>query len=297
MPGATPLEAQRIPASLTRRAFGAGLVACAGVALYSNEVSRHQFEITQRTFYLNRLPNAFDGFRIVQISDLHLEEYTEDFFLRQVIEQVNALNADMVLVTGDFVSRGPLGYEVAYAAAGRCAQMLTGLTCKQRYGVLGNHDQAVGPALITAHMEENGLPILNNRYVRIERHGEYFFLAGTTSASSGGFPNLFEAIPPSPDAPLILMAHEPDFFDSVLTHPRGKFVDLMLSGHTHGGQVRLPFMRPLLLPPLGRIYVEGHFQTQNTQLYVNRGVGTVGVPFRLNCPPEISVQTLRPAQG
>ncbi len=261
--------------------------------LYANEISRHELEVTQRTFYLDRLPSSFDGFRIVQISDLHLEEYTEDFFLRHVIGHVNSLSADMVLVTGDYISRGPLGHQIAYAAAARCAQLLGTLSCPLRYGVLGNHDIAVGTTLITDHLEDNGLPILGNKSVRIERNGEYFWLAGVNSVS-GGYPNLVEAIPNRADAPLILMAHEPDYFDSVITHARGRYVNLVLSGHTHGGQVRLPGMRPLMLPPLGRIYTEGHYRCQNIELYVNRGIGTVGVPFRLNCTPEITVLTLRP---
>jgi predicted MPP superfamily phosphohydrolase len=88
------------------------------------------------------------------------------------------------------------------------------------------------------------------------------------------------------------MAHEPDYADVVLQHPRGQLVDLMLSGHTHGGQIQLPFIGPMVLPPLGKLYPEGLFHLQHMQLYVNRGIGTVGLPFRLNCPPEITVHTL-----
>ncbi len=92
------------------------------------------------------------------------------------------------------------------------------------------------------------------------------------------------------------MSHEPDYADDVAAHPRGPLVDLILSGHSHGGQIRLPIAGPLILPPLGRIYPEGHYHLpKNIQLYVNRGIGTVGLPFRLNCPPEITILTLQPA--
>jgi predicted MPP superfamily phosphohydrolase len=91
------------------------------------------------------------------------------------------------------------------------------------------------------------------------------------------------------------MAHEPDYADTVMAHPRGHLVDLMLSGHSHGGQIRLPFLGPLILPPLGEKYPEGHYRFNRMQLYVNRGIGTVGLPFRLNCPPEITVITLQSA--
>jgi predicted MPP superfamily phosphohydrolase len=91
------------------------------------------------------------------------------------------------------------------------------------------------------------------------------------------------------------MAHEPDYADAVLQHPRGKLVDVILAGHTHGGQVRLPWLGALVLPPMGKNYAEGYFQIGHMQLYVNRGIGTVGVPFRLNCPPEITLFTLQSA--
>jgi predicted MPP superfamily phosphohydrolase len=88
------------------------------------------------------------------------------------------------------------------------------------------------------------------------------------------------------------MCHEPDLADVFLPNPLFAKVDLMLSGHSHGGQIRLPFIGPLVLPPMGKKYVEGNFQVGRTQLYVNSGVGTVGLPFRFDCPPEITHITL-----
>ncbi len=89
------------------------------------------------------------------------------------------------------------------------------------------------------------------------------------------------------------MCHAPDYADDLQAVPAGQAVDLMLSGHTHGGQIRLPLLGALELPPLGQQYVEGWFKLGNMQLYVNRGIGTVELPFRLNCPPEITLITLR----
>ncbi len=93
--------------------------------------------------------------------------------------------------------------------------------------------------------------------------------------------------------PVILMCHAPDYADHLLARPEGKAISLMLSGHTHGGQVRLPLVGALHVPPGGRRYVEGLFRLGSMQLYVNRGIGTVGVPFRFDCPPEITAITLR----
>jgi hypothetical protein len=88
------------------------------------------------------------------------------------------------------------------------------------------------------------------------------------------------------------MCHEPDYVEQVVLHPRFPLIDLMLSGHSHGGQIRLPFIGPLILPPMGQKYVEGLFHFGHMQLYVNRGIGTVGLPFRLNCPAELTHITL-----
>lgn len=287
---------ERTEANRTRRWFlgsvTASIAALSGVALYSNEIARHELDITHRDFFLPALPSAFEGFRIVQFSDIHLDEFMEDFFLRQVIDRVNSLEPDLLLVTGDFVSRGPMPISVPFAAAARCAEMLKSLECRQRYGVLGNHDCMVGSRFIQQHMEANGLPLLVNEHVLIERGGQHLVLAGLDDVSMGK-PDLNRALAAAPDAPVVLMCHEPDYADDIARLPRGQQVDLIFSGHTHGGQVRLPGLPPLELPPNGKIYVEGHFQVGHAQLYVNRGVGTVGLPFRLNCPPEITVATLR----
>ena len=136
------------------------------------------------------------------------------------------------------------------------------------------------------------MPVLQNRFVTLTRGGDSLYLGGTADPVTD-IPNLNLAIPAHPSGPLILMAHAPDFADIVAAHPRGFNVDLMLSGHSHGGQIKLPFIGPLVLPPMGRKYAEGPYQLGRMQLYVNRGIGTVGLPFRLNCPPEISVFTLQ----
>jgi predicted MPP superfamily phosphohydrolase len=292
-----PQSSPQKPAIFTRRTFAAGFVAStASLALYSNEIGRHEIQITTPTFYIRNLPPAFDGFRIVQFSDIHLEQYTEEWFINDVIARVNALAPDLLLITGDFVSRGPMAVEISYSAASRCAELFRALTCPLRFGILGNHDAMVGPRIVRDHMENNGLPILVNEFIPIERNGQRIILSGLDDYSWGE-PNLTVAIPEKPDAPVILMVHEPDFAMHIATHRRGPLVDLVLSGHTHGGQIRIPGFRPLALPPFGRLFPEGHYHLGDMQLYVNRGIGTVGVPFRFNCLPEITVATLRKEVG
>jgi hypothetical protein len=287
-----PTSAPHDPPSLSRRAFlGSAITAGLGLAIYSGTHARHEYEITHLTLPIRDLPDAFVGFRFIQISDIHLEEYTEPWFLQRMIDETNKLNPDLVLFTGDLVSRGPRELAVAYQAAGVGSEMLQDLRAPQRFAILGNHDVGVGGGVVVRNLEAHGTPVLIDSYFPLERGRDVLWLAGTDDAATRT-PDLDAAIPRDPRAPVILMAHEPDFADIVRQHPNFKHIDLMLSGHSHGGQVRLPLLGPLTLPPLGKKYVEGHFQFDHMQLYVNRGLGTVGLPFRLNCPAEITHVTL-----
>jgi uncharacterized protein len=281
---------------ITRRRFliGSGVTA-ASIALYAGEVSRHEIDVIERPISIRNLPTPFHGYRIVQISDIHIDEYTEPYFLDRVVKHINALAPDLVLITGDFVTLGALTFVSANNAANRCAEILATLTAPLRYAILGNHDVGVSAPLVIDALQKNGTPVLVNQHIPIERNGSRFWLCGVEDPGTS-HPDLDLTIPVRPDGPVILMAHEPDYVEDVLKHPRAPLVDLILAGHSHGGQIRLPFLGPLVLPPMAKLYPEGHYHFNQLQLYVNRGLGTVGLPFRLNCPPEITVITLNPQQ-
>ncbi len=283
------------PSPITRRDFILGAGAAASVmALYSGEIARHEIDIVDRPIAINNLPTAFHGFRIVQLSDIHLDEYTEPFFFERVVRKVNLLRPDLVLLTGDFVTHGSLSFMVSRKAAHTCAEIISTLTAPLRCAILGNHDVAYNSGVVIRALTSQRTPVLVNQKVAIEKGGDRLWLCGLEDPGTS-HPDLDLTIPETPNAPVILLSHEPDYADTVIAHPRGHLVDLMLSGHSHGGQVRLPFIRPLVLPPMGEKYSMGHYQFKQMQLYVNRGIGTVGLPFRLNCPPEITVLTLQPA--
>ena len=285
------------PEGLTRRTFLVGSGAMlAGLGLYSSLVARHEISVLSHRILIRHLPTAFVGHRIVQLSDFHLEEFTEPFFLERVVDHVNRLNPDTVLLTGDFITRGSLNFLFERHAAARCAEILATIRCPQKYAVLGNHDVAVNAPMVTAALRSQGLPVLHNRFETLTVKGDSLHIAGTADPGTDR-PDLITAVPATPQGPVLLMSHAPDYADFVLSHPRGSNVDLMLSGHSHGGQVRLPLVGPLVLPPLGRKYIEGLFQFDSMQLYVNRGLGTVGIPVRLNCPPEITLLTLERSEA
>ena len=295
--GGRPLS-PRPPHRFTRRSFlTLAASSLGGLALYSGEIARHELSVETYTVHLPRLPEAFSGMRIVQISDIHYFEWTETFFLRRVVERVNALHPDMVVLTGDFVTYGPVRWpsEDAHKRFARrhmpeCASILNGIRCPLRYATLGNHDMMVGGRYIYGDLVNQGLPVLRNTAVPLERNGERLWLVGLGSACvKDADPE--RAIPASAvrdKEAMIVLAHEPDILPEIA--PYG--ADLMLSGHTHGGQIRIPFLPPAFLPDYGKKYVEGWFRYGSTQLYVNRGIGTIGVPLRVNCPPESTLLTL-----
>jgi predicted MPP superfamily phosphohydrolase len=277
---------------VSRRSFiKAAGAACIGFPLYASEISRHEISIERHTIRLNRLPEPFHGLKIIQLSDFHYAEYTEPYFLRDVVDHVNRLQPDVVLLNGDYVTDGPLfSHARTRGFAYRCTEILGQIQCPLRYAVLGNHDSTFAERAVIDALGVNNLKLLNNRYEPLERDGGRIWISGTGDAYYHKMA-LDEAIPDASrknNEPVLLMIHEPD----VLPLVARRNVDLMLSGHTHGGQVRFPFLPAMHLPPLGRRYVEGLFRLGPTQLYVNRGIGTVGVPVRFNCPPEIAVLTL-----
>ena len=146
---------------------------------------------------------------------------------------------------------------------------------------------------VTAALERNHLSVLRNRYTSIDLRGDRLWIGGVADAYFD-IPNLETAVPKQrkEGEPMVLLGHEPDFADIVI---EARPVDLMLAGHTHGGQVRLPGLPPMFLPALGVKYVHGLFHVGDMQLYVNRGLGAVHLPVRFRCRPEVTCLTLVPA--
>lgn len=261
------------------------------LALYSTEWDRHDLVVERRTVRIRRLPAPFQGLKLAQISDFHFHSYAEDWYLREVVRRVNALGADVVALTGDFITAKGNVHGSWRQDIPVCAEILSGLTAPLRLCTLGNHDTIDVP-LITKTLEAHGLPVLHNAHLAMDLRGERLWLAGLADAYFDR-PDLDRAIPVAKEQePVILLGHEPDYADTVAAHGG---VDLMLTGHSHGGQVRLPGLTPYFLPKMGQKYVEGMFDVGGLQLYVNRGIGAVHLPVRFRCPPEITLLTLEPA--
>ncbi len=282
--------------TISRRSFlglagGVGAAALLGDALLL-EPNRPQ--LVRQELALARWPAALDGFTIALLSDFHYDPVFSVHPIRAAISTVNDLHPDMIVLTGDFVSEPMLrrDYERAALMAEPCSRLLRQMHAPQGlWAVLGNHDQITDPALVTNILRATGIPVLMNQSVAIELNQSRFWLSGVDDVLLGA-PDLVSTLAsvPSNEA-TILLAHEPDYARHVSRYP----VDLQLSGHSHGGQVRLPFLPPLYEPPLARRYIAGLYRVGPLTLYTNRGLGTVLAPIRFDCPPEITLFTLRHA--
>jgi hypothetical protein len=281
--------------STTRRKFIRLTTAAGVVALAADTtlLAPNRVRIVRREIALRRWPARLEGFTIALLSDFHYDPYFSVHPIRSAIATVNALHPEMIVLTGDFVSAPLIGDAAEGAAkAEPCAQLLRQLRAPHGlWAILGNHDVFTDPDRVTAALQSAGIQVLSNQSAPIERDGTRFWLAGVDDVLGGGadLNATLHGIPTGEAT--VLLAHEPDYADHVARHP----VDLQLSGHSHGGQVRVPFLRPLYLPVLGKKYIWGLYNIGGLTLYTNPGLGTVGAPVRMNCPPEITLITLRPA--
>jgi uncharacterized protein len=242
------------------------------------------------TVPLSGLPPAFDGFTICQLSDMHRSWTVPESLIRRGAALANSLHADMIVLTGDFVTN-------SLAAAKSCAAALSELRAPHGvYGVLGNHDHWTrDPDGVSAELERVGVKMLTNRSTRLTAGGANAWVCGVDSVWGGGA-DLDRALADVPEKDFrFLLCHEPDFADEAAA--RG--IPLTLSGHTHGGQVALPGRRALVSPKHGRKYIAGLQRVENSTswVYTNVGLGVIAPPIRINCPPEVTLMTLVRREG
>lgn len=281
---------------LTRRNFLlTGAAAAVGVSALGADgfaESNHP-QIVRREIQLARLPESFDGFTIAQLSDFHYDHFTVAP-IRKAVEIVGHLRPDLIVLTGDFITAPTFENQFTVTRALRsappCAEILSALEAPMgRFAVLGNHDGEANANEVARALSERRIPVLRNRSVPLERNGGRVWLVGVDDVLRGE-PDLGAAIKNVPAAEAkILLVHEPDFADEASLQP----VDLQLSGHSHGGQIWFPGIGAPWLPPLARKYPRGTHQVGGLTLYTNIGIGTIHAPVRINCPPEITLITLR----
>jgi len=257
--------------------------------MYTWQFEPAWLEVKRVTLKLPRLSPAFAGFRLVQVSDIHMGGWMNARHFEAVMALVLAEAPDMLALTGDFVNKSESKRKIR-AAVADLDEVLKSSDHLLRMAVLGNHDLKAYPAMIREMLAARGVIDLTNAVFPLTRGGEQLHFAGVDDWREGR-PDLKKVVRALPeDGAAILLSHEPDFADE--SAATGRF-DLQISGHSHGGQVVLPFIGPPLLPSGGRKYYDGLYQVGTMLQYTTRGVGMTDPFIRFNCRPEITVFTLR----
>ena len=278
-------------ANLTRRQFLTGLaaaplVAVSGASAYARLIEPYNYAITETDIFIPNLPAAFEGFRITQLTDVHHSRILSIGEIQRVVELAQTTKPDLFALTGDYTTTYRRFIEP-------CAEALGRLTAPEGvWAVLGNHDHYTDPELTTRALERHHIAILNNANTTLRRRSDALQLSGVDDFSWGGLDWTRAMRGLATDTPTILLSHQPIVLDLEETQA----VSLVLSGHTHGGQIDLPLIGPparFLTKDLK--YAHGLFRRGNTQLYVSSGTGVIGLPVRFGIRPEIALLRLRRA--
>lgn len=254
------------------------------LASYPLLIERMTVLTNEYRFAVPNLPAAFSGFRIVHLTDIHYGRLTPLAFIRGIVERANRLGPDLIACTGDYVYHKSTSDEID-----AIWQVLSRLSAP--FGVcsvLGNHDYRADPARADYWLKKNGQD-LRHKTVRIERDGQALWLAGAGDFTTD-HRNLDQVLAKIPDTECrIVLAHNPDTADSDYS----RRIDLILAGHTHGGQVQIPFWGPPFVPVSNKNYVSGIVTTsRGSRMFISRGIGWSVLPIRFNCYPEIAVLEL-----
>lgn len=258
-----------------------------GAYYYAREIEPSLLHINENNITSNKIPALFHKFKIVQFSDTHIGFHYTLEQLNELVAEINALEPDLIVFTGDLVD-DPFNYHWS----NNLTELLNKLNASHgKYWIYGNHDHGgYGTEIVKDVMDQANFNLLINSHSIIEKDNERIVLAGIDDVMLG-HPDLNTTLHQvNSDLFTILLAHEPDYADTTANFP----VDIQLSGHSHGGQVRFPFIGHLHTPLYAQKYVEGKytFDNEKLSLYVNRGIGTTRLPYRFLCRPEIHVFTL-----
>jgi predicted MPP superfamily phosphohydrolase len=274
---------------LTRRQFLSGLaaaplVATSATAAYARLIEPYNYLIAETDVFIRDLPERFDGFRITQLTDIHHSRILGIDEIRRVVGIAQQTKPDIFVLTGD--------YSTSYRRyIEPCAEALSALSAPEGvWAVLGNHDHYTDPELTTRALRRHRIAVMDNIHTTLSRGPDSIQLSGIDdwTWNAVDWVRAFSGLKTT--TPTILLSHQPRVLDMEQT----RHVSLILSGHTHGGQINLPwFGPPARLATDDLKYARGLFRRGETQLYVSTGTGVIGLPLRLGVRPEIAVLRLR----
>ncbi|MBT2654167.1 metallophosphoesterase [Bacillus sp. ISL-18] len=261
-----------------------------GGYFYANRIEPSLLEINELDMNHPLIPKSFEGIKIIQFSDTHLGFQYDLAQFKKLVNKINDLNPDIILFTGDLMDE-PNKYSKLKDLVPLLERLHAPLG---KYCIYGNHDHGgYGSEIYRNIMESTNFKVLLNQSIAIKvKDGSSFYLIGIDDAMLG-----------NPDLPLalknvqtnhfnLLLSHAPDLAEAVSRYP----IHWQLSGHSHGGQVKLPMLGALIIPPFAQMYPEGLYTVEGKYpltLYVNRGIGTTRLPFRFMAKPELTIFTLK----
>lgn len=275
----------------SRRQFLSGLVATPLVAVsataaYARLIEPYNYLVSETDILIRDLPAAFEGFRITHLTDIHHSRILGLNEVQRVVGIAQQTRPDMFVLTGDYSTTYRRYIEP-------CAEALGALSAPEGvWAVLGNHDHYTDPELTTRALQRHHIAVLNNAHTTFQRGSDTVQLSGIDdwTWNAVDWARAFSGLKAS--VPTILLSHQP----TVLDFEQTKNVSLILSGHTHGGQLRFPFIgAPARFATADLKYARGLFRRGDTQLYVSSGTGVIGLPLRFGVRPEIAVLRLRRA--
>lgn len=266
----------------TRRSAIGAIATAIGSAAWGFGYEPDTLTTTQKEFTLPNWPKALDGFRIAHLTDIHYRPGHDEALMEKILSAIAEEKPDLILITGDFVINDP-------SSLSECCHQLSKLSAT--HGIIaspGNHDRWHCQAhQLRSNLSKAGIDYLQNTNTTLQIKGERIFLPGLDSIWGGKINPDRAWKGHLKDDPVLALVHEPDVFDQLHpTHP----INLQLSGHTHGGQCRVPLIgyAPKTVR-YGRNYIYGDFKNEQAQLWVGRGIGTVGIHVRFACSPELTM--------
>ncbi len=262
------------------------------IVLWSRFISTSGLKVKEYKIVNNTLPDSFYGFKIIHFSDVHYGKTTDKHALKKIVDKINLINPDLVLFTGDLIDKDT---DITDKLITELTSLLNKINAKNgKYAIKGNHDYSSDSFLEI--MENSDFTILENSYDLIYNDiNDYIYLGGLSSSIKSELDfektlDYFKQENVNKDIFSIIMMHEPDNIDELLNINDN--VSMVLSGHSHGGQIRLP-----IIGPLGKIngaikYPNEYYKVNNTKLYVSSGIGTTTYPFRFMNKPSINFYRL-----
>jgi uncharacterized protein len=270
---------------------GALLLGCLSLVVWAFVIEPDSLVVNEVAIKLPRWPPAFAGLKIAVVADLHVgSPHVDVYKLQQVVKTINGQNPDLILIAGDFVIQDVIGGHFVEPEV--IADELKDLHARLGvFAVLGNHDWWYDGERVMRALNGVGIRVLENGVARIEQDGQSLWLVGLADLWTRR-PDIRGTLQQvSDDGPVIVLTHNPDIFPEIPLR-----VILTIAGHTHGGQVNLPFLGRRIVPSnYGERYAIGHIEEAGHHLFVTPGIGTSIIPVRFRVPPEISILTL--AQG